>query len=120
MARAAFFVLAVVCMMGFAMALDHTHVNNALPVGIIASTVYSGSGFTNRNIPAGGSAVDQYNHKSNGLDVKITVPAPSGGQTTSCQGHIGSDVTVTVKANSASGHAEVRDISNNALVCTCN
>lgn len=55
MARASLFVLAVVCMMDFAMALDHTHVNNALPVGIIASTVYSGSGFTNRNIPAGGS-----------------------------------------------------------------
>jgi len=74
---------------------------------------------TNTACCSAAAAVDQYNHKSNGLDVKITVPAPSGGQTTSCQGHIGSDVTVTVKANSASGHAEVRDISNNALVCTC-
>jgi hypothetical protein len=55
MARASLFLLAVVCMVGFAVALDHTHVNNALPVGIVASTVYSGSGFTNRNIPAGGS-----------------------------------------------------------------
>jgi len=74
---------------------------------------------TNAACCSAATAVDQYNHKSNGLDVKITVPAPSGGQTTSCQGHIGSDVTVTVQANSASGHAEVRDISNNALVCTC-